>query len=128
MIGLPQISCTDGICQGCALGKHHRDPFPVARASCAKAPLDLIHSDLISFPTPSFLGAQYVLTFIDDFSRCTWVYFLKYMSDVLDSFCIFKKFVKKQSSLSIKRIHTNNGREYVNHSFRDFCTEHGLLH
>lgn len=28
VIGLPQISCTNGVCQGCALGKQHRDPFP----------------------------------------------------------------------------------------------------
>ena len=68
VIGLPQISCTDGVCQGCALGKHHRDPFPSGRASRAKAPLELIHSDLMSFPTPSFSGARYVLTIIDDFS------------------------------------------------------------
>ena len=95
VIGLPQISFTDEVCQGCALGKHHRDPFPVGRASCAKAPLELIHNDLMSLPTPSFSGAQYVLTFIDDFSRRTWVYFLKYKSDVFDSFRIFKTFVEK---------------------------------
>ena len=82
----------------------------------------------MSFPTPSFLSALYVLTFIDDFSRCTWVYFLKYKFDVFDSFIIFKTFVEKQSGLSIRRIRTDNGREYVNQSFKDFCTEHGLLH
>ena len=68
VIGLPQIFCTNGVCQGCALGKHHKDPFLVGRASCTKEPLDLIHNDLVSFTTPYFLGAQYVLTFIDDFS------------------------------------------------------------
>ena len=56
VIELPQISCIDGVCQGCALGKHHRDPFPVGRASRAKASLELIHNDLMSFPSPSFLG------------------------------------------------------------------------
>lgn len=28
VLGLPQISCTYGVCHGCVLGKHHRDPFP----------------------------------------------------------------------------------------------------
>ena len=69
VIGLPQISCNDGVCQGCVLGKHHRDPFLTGRSTRAKAPLDLIHNNLMLFLTPSFLGAQYVLTFIDDFSR-----------------------------------------------------------
>ena len=128
MTGLPQISCTDRVCQDCALGKDLRDSFPASRATRAKAPLELIHSDLMSFPTPSFLGARYVLTFIDDFSQHTWVYFLKYKFDVFDSFRIFKIFVKKQCNLSIRHIRIDNGREYWNQSFRDFCNEHGLLH
>lgn len=93
MNGLLHISCMDGVCLGCALGKHHRDPFPIGRSTCAKALLELIHSDLMSFPTTSFLGARYVLTFIDDISRCIWMYFLKYKSNVFDSFQIFQTFV-----------------------------------
>ena len=72
-------------------------------------PLELIHSDLMSFPTPSFSGVQYVLTFIDDFSKCTWVYFIKYKSDVFNSFQVFKEFVEKQSGLSIQQICIDNG-------------------
>jgi 5'-3' exoribonuclease 2 len=63
----------------------------------------------MSFPTPSFSGARYVLTFIDDFSRCTWVYFLKYKSDVFDSFHVFKTFVEKKFGLSIWRVRIDNG-------------------
>ena len=57
VIELPQISCIDGVCQGCALRKHHKDSFLVGRSICTKAPLDLIHNDLMSFPTLSFLGS-----------------------------------------------------------------------
>ena len=81
----------------------------------------------MSFPTP-FSGAIYVRTFIDNFSRHTWVYLLKYKSDVFDSFRVFKTFVEKQSSLSIWKIHIDNGGEYVNQSFKDFCSKHGLQH
>lgn len=126
VLGLPQISCTDGVFHGCVLGKQHRDPFLKGRASHALAALELIHSDLMSFPTPSFSRAKYVLTFIDDFSRRTWVYFLKYKSDVFDSFRIFKTYVEKRSGCSIQWICTDNGGEYVNQAFRDFCTKHGL--
>ena len=110
----PQISYTNNVCQGCALDKHHKDQFLIGRSTCAKASVELIHSDLMSFPTPSFLGARYVLTFIDDFSRCTWVYFLMYKSDIFDSFHNFNTFVGKKSGLSVMRIHTNNGKEYMN--------------
>ena len=101
VLGLPKISCTDGVCQGCALGKQHRDSFPHGRATHALVHLELIHSDLMSFSTP-FSSARYVLTFIDDFSRHTWVYFLKHKSNVFDTFQVFKTFVEKQSGLSIR--------------------------
>ena len=65
---------------------YHKGHFLVGRSTHAKETLELIHNDLVSVHTLSFLGAQYVLTFIDDFSRCTWVYFLKYKYDVFDSF------------------------------------------
>ena len=95
---------------------------------CATTPLQLVHRDLMSFPTCSFLGAKYALTLIDDFSRCFWVYFLKYKSEVLATFKNFKAFVEKHSSLSIKKLRTDNGGEYVNQGFTDFCREHGIQH
>ena len=109
MLGLPKVSCTDGVCPGCVLGKQHQDPFPKGKAWRATTPLELVHSNLMSFPTRSFSGAKYALTFIDDFSHRSWVYFLKYKSEVLATFKNFKDFVEKQSSLSIKKLRTDNG-------------------
>jgi hypothetical protein len=128
VLGLPKVSCTDGVCPGCVLGKQHQDPFPKGKAWRATTPLELVHSDLMSFPTRSFSGAKYALTFIDDFSRRSWVYFLKYKSEVLATFKNFKAFVEKQSSFSIKKLRTDNGGEYVNQGFTDFCREHGIQH
>ena len=53
VIGIPHISCIEGVCWVCALGKHHIDPFLVGTSTHAKAPFEWIHNDLISFPTPS---------------------------------------------------------------------------
>ena len=74
----------------------------------ATSPLELVHSDLMSFPTHSFLGAKYALTIIDDFTRRSWVYFRKYKSEVFATFKTFKAFVEKQPSYSIKKLHTDN--------------------
>ena len=44
-------------------------------------PLGSVHLDLIGpFSTPSYGGSRYVLTFIDDYFRLGWVYFLKLKS------------------------------------------------
>jgi hypothetical protein len=51
--------------------------------------------------TPSISGRLYFLTFIDDFSRKVWVYFLKYKSDVFVVFKEFKEKVEKESGYYI---------------------------
>jgi hypothetical protein len=47
------------------------------------------------FPHPSMSRAKYVLTFIDDWSRYTWVYFLKNKSEVFECFRDFKALAEK---------------------------------
>jgi hypothetical protein len=85
--GLPPVSCRDGVCVGCVLDKHHRDSFDKRASWHASGPLQLVHSDLCGpLSSPSFSGCKYFLTFIDDFSRRTWVYFLKLKSKFLTSF------------------------------------------
>ena len=50
-------------------------PFGPIRA---KEILELIHSDMFgAIPIPSLRGSPYYATFIYDFSRNTWLYFLK---------------------------------------------------
>jgi hypothetical protein len=80
--GLPLVSCRDGVCVGGVLGKHHRDSFDKHASWHASTPLQLVHSDLHGLlSSPSFSGCKHLLNFIDDFSKCTWVYFLKLKSE-----------------------------------------------
>jgi hypothetical protein len=94
--GLPLVSCRDGVCSGCVLDKHHRDSFEKHASWHASGPLQLVHSDLCGpLPSASFSGYKYFLTFIDDYSRRTWVYFLKLKSEVFNKFLAYKAFVEK---------------------------------
>ena len=74
--GMPEFRDDhEGICQGCAEGKHTREPFP---SSVTKETdiLQLIHSDLSGMLPVTSLGAcSYYMNFTDDFSRKTWIYF-----------------------------------------------------
>ena len=102
------------ICEGCALGKHHRHSFPEGKAWRATKPFELIHSDLCGpMKTTSLGGNQYFLTFIDDFSRKTWIYFLKEKSEVFYYFKIFKALVEKQSGFMLKTLRSDRGGEYT---------------
>ena len=53
--------------------------------------LQLVHSDICGpMQTQSIGGAKYFVTFIDDYTRCCAVYFMKCKSEVLDKFKEFE--------------------------------------
>lgn len=94
------------------MGKHPKEKFDKGKAWRALEVLQLVHSDVAGpFPAPSFRKARYVLSFIDDYSRFTWVYFLIHKSKVFDRFQDFKTHVEKQSRKVVKILHTDNGRD-----------------
>ena len=125
--GLPTIQEVKQVCEGCALGKHHRESFPKENAWRAKAPLELVHTDVCRLmDTPTHGGNKYFLTFIDDFSRMTWVYFMRQKSDVFSIFKKFQSFVERQSGHLMKVLRSDRGREYNSHQFEKFCEDIGL--
>ena len=102
MTSLLMVSCKDGVCSGCVRRKHHRDSFDKCASWHAWVPLELVHSDLCGpLPSASFSGFKYFLTFVDDYSRRTWVYFLKLKSEVFNMFLAYKALVEKQSGHQI---------------------------
>ena len=76
--GLLEIQVNrDGICKGCAQGKNVKSLFP-SSDSKAKGVLDIVHSGVCGPMTATSLsGYVYYVSLIEDFSRKTWIYFLK---------------------------------------------------
>ena len=80
-------------CKGFDLGKNMRNPFPHSEHN-SKDPLDLVHSDVCGpMSVHLFSGYSYYITLIDDYSRKTWIYFLKAKSEVFERFQEFKNLV-----------------------------------
>jgi hypothetical protein len=80
--GLPYIKNDDEVCEVCIFGKKHRQSFS-NRTGKVSEHLSLVHLDLCGPKETMYFGkACYFLTFIDDFSRKTWVYFLQEKSEV----------------------------------------------
>jgi hypothetical protein len=78
VIGFPNIHFSKGVCQGYVLGKHPQENFEKGKAWRSSSPLELIHGDLMGpFPHLFIIKSRHMLKFIDDFSRYTWVYFLR---------------------------------------------------
>ena len=90
-------------CEGWVYGKQHCDALSTKGAIHATKLLELIHSDINGpMRTTSHGGAKYFVTFIDDFSRKTFVYFMKQKGEVLSKFKIFKALVENQTGLDIQ--------------------------
>jgi len=71
--------------------------------------LELVHSDFFGpLMVPSLGKSMYYVSFIDDFSRNTWIYFLKKKSEVFDKFKEFKALVENQTEKKIRVLRKNN--------------------
>eukprot|EP00253_Pinus_taeda_P016183 PITA_16183 len=125
--GMPKFNLNhEGVCQGCETGKHTRGAFPASETQTTDI-LQLIHSDLSGmFPVTSLDGYLYYAIFVDDFSRKTWIYFLKKKNEVFKWFLSFKALVENQTRKKIKILRTNNRTEYESNEFKDYCREGGI--
>ncbi|SGZ16663.1 BQ5605_C020g09054 [Microbotryum silenes-dioicae] len=73
------------VCIACLGSKGHRLPFPDSESHSPER-LGLVHSDVLSFPTPSLTGKRYLVTFLDDHSRKLWAYAIDHKSNVFPTF------------------------------------------
>ena len=92
MVGLPIIKTTNDICESCVVGKQYGDSFPKQNNKRASSLARLIHADIwgpMQTLSLSLSDNRYFVVFVDDFSRMTWVYFVKEKLEVLE---VFKKF------------------------------------
>ena len=86
-----------------------------------------IHSDIIGpMQKMSLGGSRFILVFTDDYSRKSWVYFLKHKSE---TFCKFRKFKSKielETGSKIQLLRTDRGGEYLSNEFKEFCATNGI--
>ena len=89
--------------------------------------LDLVHSEVSGrMSSPSLSGFQYYVLFIDDYSRKTWIFFMKTKDEVFKRFQEFKALVENQTGRKIKVLRSDNGGEYTSGEFVDFCVREGI--
>jgi transposase InsO family protein len=77
-------------------------------------------------PIRSLGGSLYYVTFIDDYSRKTWLYLLKSKDEVFNKFQEFKAEIENLTNKKIKTLRTDNGGEYISKEFVAFCKSTGI--
>ena len=71
----------------------------------------------------SLSGYVYYVSFIDDFSCKTWIYFLKWKSEVFSKFNEYKALVENHNDRNIKTLQSDNGQEFTSKEFKELFRE-----
>ncbi|GKA63354.1 putative ribonuclease H-like domain-containing protein [Tanacetum coccineum] len=117
----------DQTCVACLKGKQHRASCKTKAFSPITKPLFMLHMDLFG-PTfvSSLMHKKYCLVVTDDYSRFSWVFFLRTKDETSE---ILKNFIKEIENLvdkKVKIIRSDNGTEFKNHVMDEFCREKGI--
>ncbi|KAJ9180876.1 hypothetical protein P3X46_009068, partial [Hevea brasiliensis] len=116
-------------CESCQFAKHHRLPSVSRVNKRASSPFELVHSDVWGpCSVTSKTGFRYFVTFVDDYSRVTWLYLMKNRSELFSIFCAFCNEIKTQFNISVRILRSNNAKEYFSAQFLSYMTQNGILH
>jgi transposase InsO family protein len=113
-------------CSACLSSKSHQQSFSHVHTR-SLSPLELIYTDVWG-PSPicSSAGFKYYVSFLDDFSRYTWIFPIACKSDVSAIFNQFKLYVERYFSCLIKTVQSDWGGEY--RSLSKILQQHGITH
>ncbi|GJW15297.1 retrovirus-related pol polyprotein from transposon TNT 1-94 [Tanacetum coccineum] len=89
--------------------------------------LHLLHMDLFGPVSLMFINHEkYTLVIVDEYSRYTWVHFLRKKSQAPEIFMSFMRMVENQNDVKVKQIRTDNRTEFRNQELESFCDKKGI--
>ena len=113
-------------CESCLQAKITKNKGQKSISNSSR-PLELIHTD-ISGPYPiSYNGKRYVISFIDDYTRSTWVYPITAKSEAIDTLKELYNKLYTNLELKIARIRADNAKEYQSTKWTEFTKEKGII-
>ncbi|GJR66024.1 putative ribonuclease H-like domain-containing protein [Tanacetum coccineum] len=126
--GLPlKIFQNDHTCVACQKGKQHKASCKAKSVSSISQTLQLLHMDLFG-PTSvrSLNHKTYCLVITDDFSRFSWVFFLRTKDETSGILKDFIRQIENQLNQKVKTIRCDNGTEFKNRDVIEFCGSKGI--
>jgi hypothetical protein len=126
--GLPLLKFeSDLVCAPCRHGKMIVASHSLINTVMTKHPGQILHMDTVGpSRVHSIGGKSYILVVVDDYSRYSWVFFLESKDEVFEHFRILALRLNNEHPNCLKSIRSDNGTEFRNTSFDEFCLEHGI--
>ena len=104
-----------------------KEKYDKGKSSQAPIVLQLVHMILAGpFVVTSVNQGRYILTFVDDFSRITWVFFHHHKNELVCKLQAFKTHVEHKSKKAIKVLRVDNENRYVDRKLKNFCRIEGI--
>ena len=113
-------------CKECDISKMKRHPHNKTTPKASRV-LETIHSDIMGPIKPASIdGMKYIITFIDEFSRKSWVFLLKEKSEATNTILYFLKYLDNHYNNKVKFFKSDNGREFNNSKIKKYCRRNGI--
>src|SRR4051812_35833196 len=130
ILGLTNVSFEkDRVCSACIAGKQHQAKHTPNNVVSTSRPLELLHVDLFGPPSwDSLCGKKYGLFIVDDYSRYTWVFFLKSKDETKITFIDFFKQAQRKFDKKILAIRNDYGSEFKNYTLEEFLSDERVEH
>ncbi|GJZ01449.1 retrovirus-related pol polyprotein from transposon TNT 1-94 [Tanacetum coccineum] len=128
--GLPRLKFEkDHLCSACQLGKSKKHTHKPKTKNTNLEVLNTLHMDLCGpMRVQTINGKKYILVIVDDYSRFTWVKFLRSKDETLEVVIKFLKQIQVGLNKTIRYIRTDNGTEFVNKDLTAYYERVGIFH
>src|ERR1044072_7547557 len=128
--GLTNLKFTsEALCEACQNGKFSKRSFKAKNVVSTSRPLELLHIDLFGpVKTASINGKKYGLVIVDDYSRWTWVKFLRSKDESHSVFATFCIQVQNEKNCKIVKVRSDHGGEIENMEFENLFDSNGISH
>ncbi|GJU48996.1 retrovirus-related pol polyprotein from transposon TNT 1-94 [Tanacetum coccineum] len=128
--GLPRLKFEkDHLCSACQLGKSKKFSHKPKSENTNMEVLHTLHMDLCGpMRVQSINGKKYILVIVDDYSRFTWVKFLRSKDETPEFVINFLKQIQVGLNKTVRYIRTDNGTEFVNQVMSKYYEGVGIFH
>ncbi|GKC28686.1 retrovirus-related pol polyprotein from transposon TNT 1-94 [Tanacetum coccineum] len=117
------------MCLACALGKSKKSSHQPKAKDTNQEKLYLLHMDLCGpMHVASINGKMYILAIVDDYSRFTWVRFLKTKDEAPATIIKCIKNIQVRLNATVRNVQTDNRTEFVNQTLREWYENVGIMH
>ncbi|KAK8933646.1 hypothetical protein KSP39_PZI015791 [Platanthera zijinensis] len=125
----PQVKCIkEGICSACQKGKQTKSSFQSLENKDSVRCLYLLHMDLFGpMPVHSLGRKVYTFVVVDDYSRFTWVFFLRQKSETPSVLLNFVKQIQNELNSTVVKIRSDHGTEFQSESITKLCKDFGIF-